>query len=134
MGSPMAGLRTHLPPTLLAPTPLARFPGQSIGGRWFRGVGGVPLVQRQLPLQIRDLLLLLGNLLLLIGDPLTQLLQLTLLPLELALELLLAGWLPGRRAIRPSRFVAAASCIHPAYGKPFAKICPAQKLTEPEAT
>ncbi len=127
MRSAMAGLPTRLPPTLLAPAPLAWFPGQSVGGRRLGGVGGVPLVQRQLPLQIRDLLLLLGDLLLLFGDLLTELVQLTLLPLELALEFFPAGRLRGRRSIRPGLLVAAASRIHPAYGKPFGEIWPAQK-------
>jgi len=64
------------------------FASQSVGGRRFGGVRGVPLAQRQLPLQIRNLLFGIRDPLIPFGYLLMQLLNLTLLPLDLPLQFL----------------------------------------------
>ena len=48
--------------------PRSLLSGQSIRGRRLRGIGGIPLAERELALQIRDLLFRVGDLLLPLGD------------------------------------------------------------------
>jgi len=68
MGPAMARLSSRLPSAFLAPAPLSRFTGQSIGGRRFGRVRGVLFALRQLALQVRNLLLGVRDLALLFGD------------------------------------------------------------------
>ena len=81
-----------------------------------------------MPLQVSDLLLLLGDLPLPFGYLLTELLNLTLLPLELALQFFPTGRVRVPMPTRRGLFVAGApsgSRIHPPYVKRFGEICPA---------
>src|SRR4029077_11396393 len=113
----MAGLSAHLSPAFLAPAALARFAGQSVGGRWLRRIRRVLLAQRQLTLQIRDLLLGIRDLLLLFGyligllaDLLFPVRQLAAKPFILQLEI--------------ARLRIAMPPIHPPSGSRFGAICP----------
>jgi len=81
-------LAAWFPLTLALPTAHSLLTSQSVGGRRFGGVRGVPLAQRQLPLQIRNLLFGIRDPLIPFGYLLMQLLNLTLLPLDLPLQFL----------------------------------------------
>jgi len=70
MRAGMAGLSTYLPPALLPSAPGSCGARQPVGGWRLGRVGGVLLVERQLPLEIGDLPLLVTDLPLLITDPL----------------------------------------------------------------
>jgi hypothetical protein len=88
----MALLSTRFALTLFPPPALPRIPSQSVGGRRFGGVGGILLARRQLSFQIGDLFFGVGDLLFGVGDLpipigylLTEIFNLTLLPLDLPL-------------------------------------------------
>src|SRR5260370_10894435 len=139
----VSGLGARSAPAFALSTTGPLVASQSVGGRWFRGIGRILFPQRQLPLQIGDLLLRVGNLLLRVGNLLGAFDNLSLalgyLTAEfvvLALEALIipVQLLPARLvrmpiAIRrPLLSSCAASCprTHPPYVKRFAAICPAK--------
>jgi hypothetical protein len=95
----MSELTARFPLALMLSSARSLLAGQSVRRRWFGGVRGIPFAQRQLTFQIRDLLLGIGDLLLGIGDRLlgigdlllafdqllAELINLSLLPLDLLL-------------------------------------------------
>src|SRR5580658_645512 len=60
----VSGLAARLAPALALSATRPRVACQSVGGRWFRGIGRILLPQPQLSLQIGDLLFRVGDLLL----------------------------------------------------------------------
>src|SRR5580658_5299658 len=60
----VSGLAARLAPALALSATRPRVACQSVGGRWFRGIGRILLPQPQLSLQIGDLLVRVGDLLL----------------------------------------------------------------------
>jgi hypothetical protein len=85
----MSGLAAGFPLALVLSAARSLLASQSIGRRWFGGVGRVLLPTCQLPLQIRDLFFGLGELPIPISYLLTEFFNLTLLPLELPLKFFL---------------------------------------------
>src|SRR5216683_4071656 len=64
----VSGLGAGFAPALALSTTRPLVAGESVGGRWFRGIGRILFPQRQLPLQIGDLLFSVGDLLLRVGN------------------------------------------------------------------
>src|SRR5216683_7112635 len=64
----VSGLGAGFAPALALSTTRPLVAGESVGGRWFRGIGRILFPQRQLPLQIGDLLFSVGDLLFSVGD------------------------------------------------------------------
>src|SRR5260370_36000098 len=139
----VSGLGAGFAPALALSTTRPLVAGESVGGRWFRGIGRILFPQRQLPLQIGDLLLRVGNLLLRVGNLLgafdnlsfalgyltAEFVVLALEPLIIPVQLLPARLVRMPIAIRrPLLSSCAASCprTHPPYVKRFAAICPAK--------
>jgi hypothetical protein len=109
-------LATRFPLAFVLAATRSLLASQSVGGRWFGGVRGVPIPQRQLSLQIRDLLFGIRDPLIPFGYLLTQFLNLTLLSLDLPLQFLPIGRMRVRMPTGGWLLVACApggSCIHP---------------------
>ena len=121
----MAGLSAHFSAALLAAAALARFAGQSVGGRRLGRVRRVLLAQRQLTLQIGDLLFGVGDLLLLFGYLICLLADLLFPVSQLAAK-------PFVLPLQIARLRIAMPRIHPPYGSRFGAICPAQSPRGPE--
>src|SRR5258708_21780589 len=139
----VSGLGARSAPAFALSTTGPLVASQSVGGRWFRGIGRILFPQRQLPLQIGDLLLRVGNLLLRVGNLLgafdnlsfalgyltAEFVVVALEPLIIPVQLLPARLVRMPIAIRrPLLSSCAASCprTHPPYVKRFAAICPAK--------
>src|ERR1019366_9461321 len=102
-------------------------PRQSVRRRWLRGVGGILLSPRQLPLQIRDPLLGVSDLLIALGYLTPEILKLSQQPLIFMLQLLAAGLVGAPRAIRRCALLLcppSRSRTHPPYVKRFCEVCP----------
>ena len=129
----MSALATGFSPALMLSAAGSLLTGQSVAGRWFGGVRRVPLAQSQLPFQIGDLLLGIGDLLLTFHQQITELVNLSLLPLDLLLQFLAAGTLRVRMAMRRclwSPRAAMSRCrTHPPYVKRSGRICSAKSAT-----
>src|SRR5260370_27574711 len=138
----MSRLGTRLAPALALSTARPLLSGQSVGGRWLGGVGGVLLPSSQLPLQIRDLLCGVGDLVFAFGNlPFAfgyftaELLVLSQQPLILPMQLFTAELVGVPMAIRRylwSPCPASRSRTHPSYGKRFGEICPVKSTGVPE--
>ncbi len=146
----VSGLGAGFAPALALSTTRPLVAGESVGGRWFRGIGRILFPQRQLPLQIGDLLFSVGDLLLRVGNLLLRVRNLlgafdnlsfalgylTAEFFVLAVEPLIipVQFLPARLVRMPIAIrrcllsSCAASCprTHPPYVKRFPVICPAK--------
>src|SRR6266849_3048002 len=146
----VSGLGAGFAPALALSPSRPLVAGESVGGRWFRGIGRILFPQRQLPLQIGDLLFSVGDLLLRVGNLLLRVRNLlgAFDNLSFALGYLTAEFfvlavepliIPVQ--FRPARLVrmpiairrcllssCEASCprTHPPYVKRFPVICPAK--------
>src|SRR5437762_13616175 len=64
----VSGLAARFAPALALSATRPLVAGESVGGRWFRGIGRILFPQTQLPLQISDLLFRVSDLLFRVGD------------------------------------------------------------------
>jgi hypothetical protein len=123
----VSGLGARVPLTLVPAAAWSRRTSQPVRGRGFGGVGGVPLAQRHLPLQIGDLLFGVGDLLLTLGDLAAEVLVLSLQPLIFTLQLFSAGLVGVAMATHHCPWLpcAVSRCrTHPTYANRFGGICP----------
>ncbi len=123
------GTRLALAFVLSAARPLLT--SQPVGGGWFGGVGRILSAQRQLPLQIGDLFFGIRDLLIAFGYLTPEILQLSLQPLILPLQVFPTGLVGLPMALRRCPWLPCAtsqSRTHPTYSKQFAAICPAPPL------
>lgn len=132
----MSRLAAGFPFAFMRAATRALLAGQSVGRRWFGGVGGVPLAQCQLPLQIGDLLIAFGDLSVALSDLTSEILNLSPQPLIIPLQLILADCAgaafalihysgyrfrvqrdlnhrPGRRLLLPAPVVGLLASLHP---------------------
>src|SRR5215471_1090151 len=123
------GTRLALAFVLSAARPLLT--SQPVGRGWFGGVGRILSAQRQLPLQIGDLFFGIRDLLIAFGYLTPEILQLSLQPLILPLQVFPTGLVGLPMALRRCPWLPCAtrqSRTHPTYSKQFAAICPAPPL------
>src|SRR5260370_5094344 len=144
----VSGLGARSAPAFALSTTGPLVASQSVGGRWFRGIGRILFPQRQLPLQIGDLLLRVGNLLLRVGNLLgafdnlsfalgyltAEFVVLALEPLIIPVQLLPARLVRMPIAIRrplPSSSAPVYPRTHPPYVKQFSAISPTKSRLVP---
>src|SRR5437868_6920457 len=152
----VSGLAARFAPALALSTTRPLVAGESVGGRWFRGIGRILFPQTQLPLQISDLLFRVSDLLFRVSDLLfrvgdlfgafddlsfalgyltVEFVVLALEPLIVSVQLLPAGLVRVPIAIRRCLLSTCAPSrprTHPPYGKRFPVICPAKSPLVPE--
>jgi hypothetical protein len=104
---------------------------QAIGGRGLGRISGISLAGSQLPFQIGDLLRGVGDLLIPFRYLLTEFINLTLLPLDLPLQIFPTWRRCVRMTTRPCLLAVCApsgSRIHQPYVKLFRDDCPAKSV------